>query len=249
MRLTRRTAFLAALLATLAATSPAMGATKKLYTVSMSGRDTADVTRSWVVPPNSERCTGEIRDTRHLTSSFGVSPVRWHPVTPNRKFGWLSFKARITSPHYTARRDTSGDWGIDLGEPDQGQPEPPPREPGECEFTHENRDLKCHWWKYANSRRGWLFTLVPVDGRYNVIVDLDFNSILECERHENLQLIQTGPPRTKLTEAAVKRLRAGKHVRVSGTVEISYDSVGDTTSGYDRGHERFRYTLTVTRVR
>jgi hypothetical protein len=43
-----------------------------------------------------------------------------------------------------------------------------------------------------------------VDGRYNVIIDLHFNAMLECQRHENLQLIQNGPPRTKLT---VRRVR------------------------------------------
>jgi hypothetical protein len=71
MRSARRTTLVLASAALLAA-PPAAGAAKKLYTVSMSGRDTADVTRSWVVPPNSERCTGQIWDTRHLTSSFRV---------------------------------------------------------------------------------------------------------------------------------------------------------------------------------
>ncbi len=241
----RRTALLAAT-ALLVAAPPAAGAAKKLYTVSMSGRDAADVTRSWMVPPNSERCTGEIWDTRHLTSSFRVRPVRSHPVTPNRKFGWLDFKARITSPRYTFRRDTSGDWGIDLGDPEA---DPPPPEPGECEYTHHHENPKCHWWRYAVSRGGWWFTLIPVDGRYNVAINLHFNALLECQAHEGLQLIQTGPPRTKLTEAAVKRLGPGKHVTVSGTAEVSYDSAGDTASGYDRGKERFRYRLTVKRVR
>jgi len=246
MRLARATALLAATIAVLTAAPSASGAASRLYTVALSGKDTADLTRSWTVPPNSERCTGTITDTRHLTSSFGVEPVRSRAVTPNRRFGWVDFKARITSPRYTARRDTSGDWGIDLGE----EPELFPPQPGECEFTHEHKNLKCTWWRYAKSRRGWTFTLVPVDGRYNVIIDLNFNSLLECQRHENLQLIQQGPPRTKLTEAAVKRLAPGGRVRVSGTIVISYDADFDPpVDEHDRGQERFKYALTVRRVR
>jgi hypothetical protein len=246
MRLARSTTLLAATVAALAAASPASGATSKLYSVALSGKDTADVTRSWTVPPDSERCTGTITDTRQLTSSFGVAPVRSRAVTPNRRFGWLNFKARITSARYTARRDTTGEWGIDLGE----EPELFPPQPGECEFTHEHKDLKCTWWRYANSRRGWWFTLVPVDGRYNVIIDLHFNAMLECQCHENLQLIQNGPPRTKLTEAAVKRLAPGERVRVAGTIVISYDDdTGPPVDQHDRGRERFKYALTVRRVR
>ena len=229
----------------LVAAPPATAAPAKLYRVAMSGRDTTDVTRSFTVAPNSERCTGTITDTRHLTSSFGVKPVRSRAVTPNRRFGWLDFKARITRPRYTARRDTSGEWGIDLGE----DPDLYPREPGECEFTHDHRDLKCHWWRYAIGRRGWTFTLVPVDGRYNVIIDLNFNSLLECQLHENLQLIEEGPPRTKLREAAVRRLGVGRRARVSGTIVISYDYDSADPFEQRRGQERFKYTLTVRRVR
>jgi hypothetical protein len=204
MRSARRTIIVLAIAALLAA-PPAAIASSKLFTVSLSGRDTADVTRSFTVPPNSERCTG----------------------TPNARFGWLDFKARITRPRYTARRDTSGDWGIDLGE----DPDLYPREPGECEFTHAHEALKCHWWRKAKSRGGWWFTLVPVDGRYNLIVDLHFNSMLECQRRENLQLIQEGPPRTKLV------------------IPYDYDVDDPAINEHRRGQERLRYTLTVRRVR
>jgi hypothetical protein len=245
MRPARRT-IPALLIAALLAAPSSAAAASKLYRVSFSGRDTADFTRSFAVPPNSERCTGTITDTRHITSAFGIRPVRSRAVTPNRSFGWIDFKARITKPSYTAHRDTGGDWGIDLGE----DPELYPPEPGECEFTHEHKALKCHWWRYLLGRRGYGFTLVPVDGRYNLVVALHFNSILECQLHENLQLIDTGPPRTKLTESAVKRLRVGRRVRVSGTIVIPYDDdIGPPVDQHDRGQERLKYRLTVTRVR
>jgi hypothetical protein len=246
MRSARRTILVLATAALLAA-PPVAAASSKLFRVSLSGRDSADVTRSFTVPPNSERCTGTIVDTRQLTSSFGVTPVRSRAVTPNPRFGWLDFKARITRPRYTARRDTSGDWGIDLGE----DPDLYPRQPGECEFTHAHEALKCHWWRKAKSRGGWWFRLVPVDGRYNLVVDLHFNSMLECQRKENLQLIQEGPPRTELTEAAVKRLGVGRRVRVSGAIVIPYDYDVDDPNARERRHgqERLKYTLAVRRVR
>ena len=246
MRSARSVTLALATAALLAAPSTAP-ASSKLFRASLSGKDTTDVTRSFAVPPDSERCTGMITDTRHLTSSFGLKPVRSPAVTPNRSFGWLDFKARITRPRYTARRDTSGDWGIDLGE----DPDLYPRQPGECEFTHVHEALKCHWWRQAKTRRGWWFRLIPVDGRYNMIIELHFNSMLECQRRENLQLIQEGPPRTKLTEAAVKRLGVGRQVTVSGTIVIPYDYDVDNPdiNEHRRGQERLKYTLTVRRVR
>ena len=83
-----------------------------------------------------------------------------------------------------------------------------------------------------------------------MVIDLHFNAMLECQRHENLQLIQNGPPRTKLTEGAVKRLAPGERVRVTGTIVISYDDdAGPPVDQHDRGRERFKYALTVRRVR
>lgn len=57
--------------------------------------------------------------------------------------------------------------------------------------------------------------------------------------------------RTKLTERAVKRLGPGKRVGVSGTLVTSYDNDIDDPdiNDHQRGHERFRYTPTVRRVR
>ena len=71
------------------------------------------------------------------------------------------------------------------------------------------------------------------------------------QRKENLQLIQEGPPRTKLTEAAVKRLRVGRRVSVSGTIVIpyAYDVDDPDINEHRRGQERLKYTLTVRRVR
>jgi hypothetical protein len=115
---------------------------------------------------------------------YMTSSRRRCPSRSGRRFGWLNFKARITSARYTTRRDTTGEWGIDLGE----EPELFPPQPG--------------------------------------------------------------PPRTKLTEAAVKRLAPGERVRVSGTIVISYDDdTGPPVDQHDRGRERFKYALTVRRVR
>ena len=185
MRSARRVTLALATAALLAAPSTAP-ASSKLFRVSLSGRDTTDVTRSFAVPPDSERCTGTITDTRHLTSSFGVKPVRSRAVTPNRSFGWVDFK-------------------------------------------HVHEALRCHWWRQAKTRRG----------------------MLECQRRENLQLIEEGPPRTKLTEAAVKRLGVGRRVTVSGTIVIPYhyDLDNPDINGHRRGQERLKYTLTVRRVR
>ena len=73
---------------------------------------------------------------------------------------------------------------------------------------------------------------------------------LTCARHGGVQLLDSSE-RTKLTERAVKRLAPGERVSVSGTLVTSYDyDINEPAiDEHQRGRERFRYTLTVRRVR
>ena len=89
-----------------------------------------------------------------------------------------------------------------------------------------------------------------MSGRYT----LHYNRVnalpLACARHDGLQLLDSSE-RTKLTERAVNRLAPGRRVSVSGTLVTSYDYDVDDPAidEHQRGRERFRYTLTVRRVR
>ena len=239
----RTSAFLIALAAAaLIAVPTAFAAQPKLYRVSMSGKDTADVTKSWAVPPLTEGCTGTVTETRHITSSFGVAPAPDRAFPPERRFGTLHFRARLTAPRYSYRLDTSGSWGTDPSDPYAP-------DPSACAFTHEHRNLKCRVLAGATSRRGVRFMLIPVNGTYRVNVNRIGEGLLNCERNEGLELIDHGSTKTKLTRAAVERLAPGKRVRVSGTIVTSHDYDNDEVDEHHRGRERFKYTLTVRRVR
>ena len=47
----------------------------------------------------------------------------------------------------------------------------------------------------------------------------------------------------------MERLAPGERVSASGTTEVSYDYDNEEVDEHHRGQERFRYTLTVRRVR
>ena len=247
MRSARRVILALATAALLAAPSTA-AASSKLFRVWLSGRDTADVTRSFAVPPNSERCTGTITDTRHLTSSFGVKPVRSRAVTPNRSFGWLDFKARITRPRYTARRDTSGDWGIDLGE----DPDLYPRQPGECEFTHAHEAPEVPLVAAGEEPRRVVVQAHP-GGRQ---VQHDRRTALQLDARMSAQGEPSADPGGSAEDEAHRGSReaarewAGESA-VSGTIVIpyAYDVDDPDINEHQRGQERLKYTLTVRRVR
>jgi hypothetical protein len=98
----------------------------------------------------------------------------------------------------------------------------PPSDPSACAVAHEHRNLACRFLPWAPR------TLI----------------------NDGLQLLDSSA-RTKLTERAVKRLAPGKRVSASGTLVTSYDyDVNDPAiDEHQRGRERFKYTLTVRRVR
>jgi hypothetical protein len=227
----------------LAVAPAAHGAKRKLYRVALSGRDTADVTRSRAVPPIQEWCQGTVTETRHITSSFGVVPARDQAFPPERKYGVLHFKARLTHPRYTFRLDTSGAWTVDPSFDD------PPPDPSTCAFAHEHTDLRCRFIPWAPRTLISRFMLIPrANGRYTVHYNRINALPLTCQRNDGLQLLDSDS-QTKLTERAVNRLAPGKRVSVSGTIVTSYDYDDDEIDDHQRGQERFRYTVTVRRVR
>jgi hypothetical protein len=239
----RHTVLLAAT-AVLLVTPPAAGAKTKLYRIAMSGRDTADVTRSQAVPPVNEWCQGTVTDTRHITSSFRVVPAR-DRAFPIDRYGNLHFKARLVDPKYTFRLDTSGAWTVDPSYDD------PPPDPSTCAFSHEHTNLGCRYVPWAPRTLISRFMLNPSPaGRFSVHYNRINALILSCARHDGLQLLYSDTL-TKLRETAVKRLGLGKRVRASGTLVTSYDYDVDDPSidEHQRGQERFRYTITVRRVR
>ena len=239
----RRTALVAAAAALLAA-PPAFGAQAKLYRIAMTGRDTADVTRSQAVSPPQEWCQGTVTETRHLTSAFGVVPApdRAFPID---RYSNLHFKARLTHPRYSFRLDTSGAWTVDPSFDD------PPPDPSTCAFAHEHRNLACRFVPWAPRTLTSRFFINPgMSGRYTVHYNRINALPLACARHDGLQLLDSSE-RTKLTERAVRRLGPGERVSASGALVTSYDyDVNDPAiDGHQRGRERFKYTLTVRRVR
>lgn len=240
----RRLTSLIVVLTALVAAPAADGAGPKLYRVALSGRDTADVTRSQAVPPVQEWCQGTVTETRHITSAFGVVPApdRAFPID---RYSNVHFKARLTHPRYSFRLDTSGAWTVDPSFDD------PPPDPSTCAFAHEHRNLACRFVPWAPRTLISRFFMNPgMSGRYT----LHYNRVnalpLACARHDGLQLLDS-PERTKLTERAVNRLAPGKRVSVSGTLVTSYDYDVNNPAidEHQRGRERFRYTLTVRRVR
>jgi hypothetical protein len=239
----RRTVFVAAAVALLAA-PPAFGAQARLYRIAMSGRDTAAVTRSRAVSPPEEWCQGTVTETRHFTSAFGVVPApdRAFPID---RYSNMHFKARLTHPRYFFRLDTSGAWTVDPSFDD------PPPDPSTCAFAHEHTNLSCRFVPWAPSTLVSRFFINPgMTGRYTVHYNRINALPLTCARNDGLQLLDSSE-RTRLTERAVKRLAPGRRVSASGTLVTSYDyDVNDPAiDEHQRGQERFKYTLTVRRVR
>jgi hypothetical protein len=228
----------------LAAAPTSTAAAPKLYRIAMSGGDTADVTRSRTVPPAEEWCQGTVTETRHITSAFGVVPAR-DRAFPIDRYGNLHFKARLTHPRYSFSLETSGAWTVDPSFDD------PPPDPSTCAFAHDHRNLACRFVPWAPRTLTSRFFINPgMSGRYTVHYNRINALPLTCARNDGLQLLDSSE-RTKLTERAVKRLAPGKRVSVSGTLVTSYDyDIDDpAVDEHQRGRERFRYTLTVRRVR
>lgn len=153
----------------------------------------------------------------------------------------LHFKARLASPRYSYRLDTSGGWTQDPSY------ELPP-DPSMCAFTHEHKNLNCRFVPWAPRTLISRFMLIPSHGRYSVHYNRINALPLSCQRHDGVQLLDSQLP-TKLTESAVERLAPGKHVSASGTLVIPHDLDNAEVDEHHRGKERFKYTLTVKRVR
>lgn len=226
---------IAVTVAALAASPAASAAKPRLYHISLSGKARSELTRTKTINPQYEACTGTVTRTDHFVASASLGPAP--NAVPIRSYGRLPFYAKLTSPTAAYTVETKGGWSVDPSDP-----YPPP--PGGCDFTPESKTLECEYNPISTRRLGGPFTLHAHDGRYELYYSLS-NGTVRCPEGEiGASLLEPrGAPPTKLRVNAVKGLRKGRSVSVSGTV-ASPPAIRDVTGG-----ETLDYTLKVKRVR
>ncbi|HMJ95063.1 MAG TPA: hypothetical protein VK486_04375, partial [Thermoleophilaceae bacterium] len=175
--------------------------------------------------------------TDHFVASADLSPAP--NAVPLRHYGRLPFYARLTSPTATYTMKTEGGWSVDPTDPYAP-------DASMCAFTPESETLDCEYNPISTRRLGGPFTLgLPDNGSYRLYYSLS-NGTVRCPEGEiGARLLEAeayGPP-TKLRVGAVKGLRKGRGVSVSGTVDTVPGSPGVT------GGETLDYTLNVKRLR
>jgi hypothetical protein len=147
----------------------------------------------------------------------------------------VPFFAKLTSATAAYTVETQGGWSAD--------PNDPPPDPSACAFTPERKILKRAYNSVSTRRLGGPFTLLPHRGRYELYYSLS-NGTVRCQEDEiGASLLEPGGPPTKLRVNAVKGLRKGRSVSVSGTLETP-PAIRDVTGG-----ETLDYILRVKRVR
>jgi hypothetical protein len=224
-------------IAAAAASAPAAWAAKpKLYGVSLSGDVRSEATRvrdDAVYGP--EGCLGTMSETHQFVASAGLTPKP--SGVPVASYGRLRFRARLTSPTVSATTETAGSFSPD--------PYYPPDDPSVCSVAPGTKTWPCSFSAAATRSSGAEFALLPNKGKYELYYNRS-DGIVSCDDEFPLgwSLLDAAQPQlTKLRVRAVKRLRTGKSLSVSGTA-TSPPVSPDATGG-----ETLRYTLKVRRVR
>jgi hypothetical protein len=233
----RRLTSLSVVLAAFTWVTVASATKPRLYHVSLSGQANSELTRTKTVPPQYEGCAGRVTRTDHFVASASLSPAP--NAVPIRSYRRLPFYAKLTSPTATYTVKTEGGWSVDPTDPYAP-------DPSMCAFTPENKTLGCEYNPISTRRLGGPFTLgFPDRGRYRLYYSLS-NGTVRCPEGEigaSLLEAEAAGPATKLRVNAVKGLRKGRSVSVSGTLETP-PAIRDVTGG-----ETLDYTLKVKRVR
>jgi hypothetical protein len=233
-RLASLSVVLAVAVAALVAVPLASAAKPRLYSVSLSGKVKSELTRTKTIYPQDPGCTGTVTRTDRFVAAASLSPAR--NAAAIASYGRLLFLAKLTSPTAAYSVETEGGWAVDPSDPY-------PPDPSACAFTPEKKNLKCAYNSVATRRLGGPFALLPNNGRYELYYNLS-NGTVRCEDDEvGASLLEPGGPPTKLRVNAVKGLRKGRSVSVSGTLETP-PAIRDVTGG-----EKLDYTLKVKRVR
>jgi hypothetical protein len=234
----RRFPVVLAVIAAAAATCgpPAWAAKPRLYKVSLSGdarSEAAKVVDDAVYAP--EGCVGTMSETHRFTASAGLAPKpRGVPVA---SYGRLRFQALLKSPAVTATTETAGSFAPD--------PNDPPADPSVCAVAPATKSWACSFASEATRSSGAEFALLPNKGRYELYYNRS-GGLVSCDDEFPLNgsLLDVAAPKlTQLRVRAVKRLRKGGSVSVSGTAT---SPAADSTA---TGGETLAYTLKVKRVR
>lgn len=222
--------------ATAAFGPPAWAAKPKLYKVSLSGDARSEATKlSEDAVDAPEGCVGTMSETHRFVASTGLAPKGGG--VPVASYGRLRFRAQLTSPTVAATTETAGSFSPD--------PNNPPADPSLCAVAPATKSWACSFASQATRSPGAEFALLPNKGRYELYYNRS-GGLASCDYEFPLNgsLLDVAAPKlTQLRVRAVKRLRKGESVSVSGT------ATSPATDSTATGGETLAYTLKVKRVR
>jgi hypothetical protein len=212
----------------------AQGKKPKLYTVSLSGSTSTQVTetREGDFPPSC--CAGSSTETNKFSGSAKISPKP--SAAPVASYGRLRFNVKLKSLSAAASHDVTGSWAVD---PNAFEP----ADPATCTFKPQHSTGTCKFTREATRRSGAPFALLP----HGKVYELYFNSnagIVSCNPDPLGGRIFGEFVDTKLKVSSVKGLGVGRSASASGSVTTPAKGGSGTTGG-----ETDKYRLTVKRVR
>jgi hypothetical protein len=235
MRTSVRSAVVAlAVLAVAGIPAAAHGKKPKLYTVSLSGSTSTQITETLDGPESPPYgCTGSSTETNRFAGSATITPKP--AAAPVASYGRLTFNAKLNSLAASPTHDVSGNWASD---PNAFTP----ADPATCTFRPEHSTGTCKFAREATARSGAPFALLPKGAVYELYYNRN-GGIVSCNPDPIGGEIFGDFVVTKLRVAAVKALGVGKSASASSTATFPERGPKRT------GGETDRYTLKVKRVR